>query len=350
MATTKKVYSGPKFDFDFKITDTIDAKDFIEQQILRPMGCFSIQRKGKISVGFHIGPVPGADILKLDQSNILNPGQLKIRRSLSKNFYNAVVFQLEKDVRTGEYLITKTQKDQTSIDDFNVGQRSIQINSDGMTDATQGVAKAAQTSTRLINRYKRGAEYIDGVNIHFGDGYSSEIGDIVLVDTNALSITDIQSGTRSGTTRVFQILNKTLDIKTGTITLNLVDTNFSTAARYCLISPTSYIKSATSGTTFVIESSFNSKYGINEYLKWQRYGNISVRVRNASGSISGTAVIDRFSGNTVILQTSLGFTPTAGMIMELDAYNYATDEIKFLYGFMRDTDPFDDGKNRYQLL
>ena len=338
------------FDFDFKLFDTISAKDFIEQQILRPMGCFSIQRKGRVSLGYHIGPIPGADILVLDENNILNASKLSMRRSLSKNFYNTIVFNLEKDVNTGEYSIVKTTRDQTSIDDFNVGQRTMTIYADGMTDALQGPAKALQTSNRLLDRYKRGAEFLDGVAIKFGDGFTVEIGDIVILKTNNLSLTNISAGDRNSTVRIFQVLNKTFDIKAGTMSVNLTDTNFANAARYCLISPSSYVKSGASGTVFTIESSFNSKFGANEYLKWQKYGKISVRVRNASGSVSGTAIIDSWSGNTVTLQSSLGFTPVAGYLMELDKYNFQDDDIKFVYGFMRTTAPFDDGKVRYQQL
>jgi hypothetical protein len=338
------------FDFDFKLFETVNAKDFIEQQILRPMGCFSIQRKGRISLGYHIGPIPGADILVLDENNILNASKLSMRRSLSKNFYNTIVFNLEKDVNSGQYGIVKTTKDQTSIDDFNVGQRTMTINSDGMTDALQGPAKALQTSNRLLDRYKRGAEFLDGVAIKFGDGFTVEIGDIVILKTENLSLTNIAAGDRNSTVRIFQVLNKTFDIKAGTMSVNLTDTNFANSARYCLISPSSYVKAGVSGTQFTVESSFASKFGANEYLKWKKYGKIKVRVRNGSGSVAGTAIIDSWSGNTVTLQSSLGFTPVAGYVMELDKYNFQDDDVKFVYGFMRTTAPFDDGKARYQML
>lgn len=338
------------FDFDFKLFDTINAKDFIEQQILRPMGCFSIQRKGRVSAGYHIGPIPNSDILVLDENNVLKPSTITIRRSLSKNFYNVIIFNLEKDVNSGEYLITKTTKNQASIDDFNVGQRSMTINADGMTDALQGPAKALQTSNRLLDRYQRGAEYLDNVQVKFGDGFNAEIGDIVIFKTENLYITNISTGDRSAAVRIFQILNKTMDIKSGLISFNLVDTSFSNAARYCLIGPSSYVKSGASGTQFTVEPSFGQKYGANEYLKWQKYGAVGIKVRNASGSVSGTSIIQSWSGNTVTLETSLGFTPAAGYLMELDTYNSQGDDIKFVYGFMRTTAPFDDGKARYQML
>jgi hypothetical protein len=301
-------------------------------------------------MGYHIGPIPGSNILVLDEDNIINPSKIKIRRSLSKNFYNTIIFNLEKDVNSGEYLITKTARDQTSIDDFNVGQRAAIISSDGMRDSIQGVAKALQVSNRLLDRYKRGAEYLDNVEIKFGDGFSSEIGDIVILKSGGLSMVNITSGDREATTRIFQVLNKTYDIKNATMSVGLVDTNFSNAARYCLISPSSIIKAGISGTQFTIQSSYASKYGDNEYLKWQKWGRIKVKVRNNSGSISGTAWISNFTGNTVTLESSLGFTPAAGQIMTLDTYNSHDDGIKFAYGFMRTTAPFADGKARYQMI
>jgi hypothetical protein len=134
------------------------------------------------------------------------------------------------------------------------------------------------------------------------------------------------------------------------MSVGLVDTNFSNAARYCLISPSSIVKAGISGTQFTIESSYASKYGDNEYLKWQKWGRIKVKIRNNSGSVSGTSWISNLTGNTVTLETTLGFTPAAGYIMTLDTYNSHDDGIKFAYGFMRTTAPFADGKARYQMI
>jgi hypothetical protein len=339
------------FNFDFRLKESIEAKTFIEDKILRPMSAFSIQRKGRSSVGYHIGPIPGAELLKLDQTNIENADKLKIRRSISKNYYNTIIYQMDQDTLDGSYATVKTTSDSTSVADFNVGSRSMTILADGMRQTTQGPTRAVQSSNRFLNRYKRGAEFLDGVEVRFGDAFNAEIGDIVFLDTDALSVTDIKSGSRRGTLRIFQILNKTLDLKTGKVSLNLVDTNFSAASRYGLIGPCSKIKAGTSGTVFQIKSSFSSIYGTNEYLKWQRFGQCFVRVRSPDFvTRNATAQIDQISGNTVNLVTSLGFTPQADDVMEFSAYNDASEQIKFTYGFMRDTDPFDDGKNRYQML
>ena len=339
------------FDFDFRLQDSKEAKTFIEEQILRPMSAFSIQRKGRVSLGYHIGPIPGAEILTLDQGNIENADKLRIQRSVSKNFYNTVIYQIDQNDLTQEFATVTTAENTASVNDFNVGSRSMTIKSEGMRQSTQGPLKALQAANRYLNRYARGAEFIDNAEVRFGDGFSAEIGDTVLLDTNSLHVTDIKSGSRQGTTRLFQILNKTTDVKNGKVIVNLTDTNFSTAARYCLIAPASKVRSAVSDTVFTLMSSYSSVYGTSEFLKWERFGQIIVRVKSPDGTTrNATARIDSFSGNTVTLQSGLGFTPQSGDIMEFSTYNDQSSQVKAVYGSMRNTDPFDDGSKRYQML
>jgi hypothetical protein len=65
---------------------------------------------------------------------------------------------------------------------------------------------------------------------------------------------------------------------------------------------------------------------------------------------NATSQIDHISGNTVYLNSSLGFTPSADDTMTLSHYNDNTEQLKKLYAWMRDTDPFDDGTKRYQMI
>lgn len=339
------------FDLDFLLQNQIEGKSFIEEQIMAPMTCFSIFRNGRASMSYHIGPIPGAELLTLSQENIENASKLVMRRSLSKNYINTVIYNWDYGALSGKYDSSKKYEDAASLADFGIDTRSKTIQSQGMTSASQALAKSLQSSNRFLNRYKRAAEYLDNVEVRFGDGFSVDIGDIVILDTAGLSVTDIRSGSRSGTERFFQVLNKQLDIKTGKVQLSLTDTNFSTAARYCLISPTSKIKSGSNATAFVIESSFTSVYGANEYLKWKRFGEFICRVRSPDGTTrNGTALVNTVNTNSITLQASLGFTPQAGDLLEFSTYNDATDMQKLAYGFMRNTGPFDDGKDLYQQL
>jgi len=339
------------FDLDFLFQEQTEGKSFIEEQILAPMSCFSIFRNGRSSLSYHIGPIPGAELLVLSQDNIENANKLVIQRGISRNYINTVFYNWDYNHRDGQFDSAETYDDQTSKDDFGVDTRSRTILAKGMTSANQALARSEQAADRLLNRYKRAAEWIDNIEVQFGDGFPADVGDIVILDTAGLSVTDIRSGTRQGTERLFQILNKSLDIKTGKVAISITDTNFSTAARYCLVSPVSKIKSGSSATAFVIESSFSSVYGTNEYLKWQRFGEFICRVRSPDGvTRNATALVNTVNGNAVTLQAGLGFTPQAGDLFEFSTYNDANSTQKLAYGFMRDTGPFDDGEDLYQQL
>ena len=339
------------FNYDFRIDNEIEAKKFIEEQILRPVTSFSILRRGRSSVGFHSPPIPGDNIVTVDQNNVENIEAIKIKRSLSKNYYNTVTYKFDKDTLANDFKSVRVIQDATSIDDFNVGQRSISIESQGMRTLTGGTAIASSSGNRFLNRYKRGSEYVDGISVRFGDVYNLDIGDNVILDITDLKISDIVTGTRLGESRIFQVLNKTMDISTGAVSISIVDTNFNGASRYGLVVPASIVKSGSSTTVFVIKSSFASRYGSNEYLKWSRYGTPAVNIKSSDGvTRNGDSRILSIAGNTVTLQTPLSFTPQAGDLMTFTEYNLQDVEESTIYVSMRDSDPFDDGKPLFKMI
>src|SRR5690606_36211165 len=127
-------------------------------------------------------------------------------------------------------------------------------------------------------------EYFEDVQVLFSVGFSIEPGDIVYFDGSGLNVSDITKASRGMEPRLFEVQNKKMNIKNGQVSLSLIDTNLSTTNRYGLISPASYIDSGTSATEFTIESSFSSKYGVNEYRKWQRWVGAGVKIRNSDFS------------------------------------------------------------------
>ena len=340
------------FPMDFRLKDGVEGKTFIEDQLLRPMAAFSIPRKGRVSIGYHIGPLPGSEIPKLDISNVLNANQLRPKRSISKNYYNTIKYEIDQNVNEqSKYEAVFEFGDQTSKDRFKTGVRQISFKSDGMRTELQGETNGDRSATRFLNRYKSAAEYIEGVQVNFSVGFPLEIGDLVIVDYTSLKMSDIRTGTREGDSRLMQIINKKTDYTTGISTLSLIDTNFDLTTRYCLISPASLIRSATSAQVFSIKESFESVYGANEYLKWVRFGQIYVTVRSPDG-VTRNAIrrISSIAGNTVTLDSALPFTPQPDDLMHFAPYDYATDQQKLIYAFMRDTAPFGDGTELYQML
>lgn len=335
-------------EFDVYIKETIDSvKEFLSQEIYRPIACYSVPRKAKSSVAYLIGPLPTQSIKTLNTSNVLNADKIFKRRSIGRNFYNTIIYKYDEDSITDTFLQGYITTNTTSKTQIPVGNKSFIIVTKGLRDGNIAVSSAA----RLLSRYAFGANYIDGVKVNFETGFNLEVSDLVILNGDSLKLNDATTGLDTSPQKFYEIVSKDYDIKTGQVTLGLTDTNFATAGRYALISPASCVKSGISGTRFVIKSSFNSVFGDNEYLKWDRYGEIFVRVRNSSYTTSATGQIDSFSGNVVTLKTTLGFTPSADMLMELSSYPQATEQIKLLYTHLTNgSADFADGGDPYIMV
>lgn len=348
-------------DYDFQIIDSIDdAKEFLEQQIYRPGNSYSLPRKARASVGHFSGPIPGQETVQLDETNIKNPSSLKIRRTITKNFSNEIVYRYDKSlIQENRYLRGYINQSGTSLTQIPVLGRKLVISSEGMREDLNAGVQAAVFSDRLLDRFKFGAEFLEGVKVTYGVGYAIEIGDILILDGTSLEISDTKSGERGLEPRLFEVANISKDFRKGEVVLDLVDTGFDGANRYALTGPSSIIKSGVSTTQFVIEASFYRRYGTAEWKKWDRFvfpsvpsRSCYVRVHDPTYAVRDVTVqIQRLAGNVVTVQSSLGFTPVAGDIMELALYTAPqTEQIKLLYGHMQDAATFGDGKSQYRML
>jgi|CXWL01.1.fsa_nt_gi hypothetical protein len=340
------------FSYRFYLKDTIDdGQDFLASEIYNPMSTFSIPRKARSSLGIHIGPIPGEDIKELDSTNVVEPSKLNIQRSINKNFYNSIIYKFDENASDDKFKGGQVTIDATSIAQIPIGNKPLLIESKGMRTDLSAINNSQISGQRRIRKYKFGAEYIQNIMLNFKTGFDLEIGDKIVVDLASLSMTDINSASRDGAPRLFEISNKKFNVQKGSIAIDVVDTNFSLDVRYCLISPSSFVKSGVSQTEFVIEPSFNtSKYGTNEYKKWEKYIGAFVKIHSTDFATSGTGSISSIIGNTIILDSALGFTPASGYIMELGDYSSQPDNIKLIYGFMSDgVTNFADGGIAYQM-
>lgn len=337
------------FEYLFYLTQTIDSgKDFIEQQIYSPIACYSIPRMARASVGYHVGPLPTASIPLLNDKNVRSPGSIIKRRSIGKNFYNTIIYKFDKALLDDKYLQGALYTNAESRVNIPIGTKALIIEADGLRNG----AFAASNASRRLNRYAFGAEYFTQVKVFFRDAFNVEVGDLVLFDGTNLKIANFQTGEREGDVKLYEVISKSFNIVTGDIIFELVDTNYSTASRYSLISPASFVKTGISASSFIIESSFDSVFDDDEYLKWTRFidNGLTVRIRDTDYSVQATGVVDRIQGNTVYLNNSLGFTPTPGMLMEMSDYP-PSDQIKLLYGFIAENaSGFSNGDDPYRML
>lgn len=346
----------------YYIKDSIDLKEFIEQDLFKPLSLYRVPKNGRFSLSYHFPPLPDEEIVTLDSSNVVNPNELVIGRSTSENFYNSVAIRYNENLLEDKFDGGYVTLNATSKARIPVGRKTLTIDGTGFrTDktidgnATAGATYAATAADRRLSKYAFGAEYIKKMKVNFKTGYSLDIGDIVNVNLSDLKLTDIKSGTRSGAARLFEIENKTLNLKTGEIEISLVDTNFNLDARYALMSPASLVKSGVSQSQFVIKPRTlqpTKQFGANEYRKWSNKIGASLLVRNADFSVSGIATLASVSSNTLTLSSNLGFVPVEGYTVELSPFANQDSLITNLYGFMSEgaTGAMSDASIAYQMV
>ncbi len=341
------------YDLDVYLDDTITGKDFIETEIYVPGAMFSVPRKARVSVNNHSGPVPSIGTVTLDDTNVTNPGKIGIRRALGKNFFNSIVVKYDQEPVDLKFLSSIVTVAADSLARIPVGNRTLKIEAKGLRTSLNAGDFIANASERRLKRYKYAAEFIENMEVTFGVGYSMEVGDMIILDGRNLKISDSTKGTRDFDPRFMEIVNKSIDIKTGKVTVSIIDTAFNLQNRYGLVSPSSLVKTGISTTEIILTPwSFYSPFGTDEGAKWRRFKDAAIICRSADSSVKGSSVIRKVVGNTLILDPTqpLAFTPSPDMIVELDTYNNQTMQTKLLYACMRDTGPFDDGGNLYLMI
>ena len=341
------------FNYRFYLKDTEDGKELLEKQIYAPAAAFSVPRKARASVGIHSAPIPRRFFQIFNKDNIRNGGKIKLKRSLARNFFNTIVHKFELDTLEDKFLRGRITINQTSKDRIPVGAKTRTIKARGMRADLLGANLAAQAADRLLDRYKFGAESFS-IDVFFRDGFKTEVGDIVIVDFDGLNVTNTADGTRVKPNRFFEVINKTLNIKDGATTLNLVDTAFDGSQRFGLISRASKIKSASSATVFQVKKSFSSQFAT-EGDKFAEFIGSGIKVRSEDGvaRFDDTRKIKSVDGDQITLDGALSFTPLADDIVEFSQYDNQVDDVgdtvHLLYAFMSDT-PFSDGTDQYVML
>ena len=352
----------PVFDYEIFIKDSVDdGKEFLDSSVYNPAGCFSLVRKAQASLGIHAPPLPNTNIPILNDTNVINPETIRIKRSLSKNFYNGVVYRFDESVLFDRFLTTVGFVDGDSRVRFgsDVPSSFLAISAPGLRSDANGVAAAQSAAERRLKTYRFGAEFIDRLQINLQAGLELEAGDIVLLDMASLNISDIQTGTRAGEPRLYRVEKKTFNIQGGQtpVAVSLTDTSFDKDTRFGLVSPSSFIRSAASERQFTIKPSFNTDvFGDNEFRKWIDYIGSTVTVRNTDFTIVSTANIEQIAGNVITLDADLGFIPVEDMVMTFASYQLLTDNdannaVKLVYVAASDDDnDFADGRPAYRVF
>jgi hypothetical protein len=340
------------FNYRFFMRSSEDGKKFIEEQLYAPCAAYAVPRKGRASVGLHTPPLPRDEILRVDKDDVMSPADIRLKRGISRHYINVVTYRFDESVLGGDLRSVhgvEAGDPRAKLITEKVGVKELELRARGMRSDLLASASAQLSANRRLQRYQFGAEYISSLRLLFKKGFRLEAGDVVLFDPEGLKITETKNGTREKESILCEVVNVRKSLE-GDTSVDIVDTNFDGAARYGFISPASLVRSGESESEFTVKESFGSRFGVNEWRKWQDLIGASVQVRNDSFTRYGKAKIQSISGNTIKLTANLGFTPQQDDIMELSPYNDQPREVKLLYAFMTDQEEFDDGGPQYRLI
>lgn len=340
----------------FWIRETIEnTKEWIEQELYAPFGCYGIPRKGRASIAFNSPPLPVDETPILDERHVQRPADLRSKRSTSRYFYNSVIVKYHDTHDSEDFTKAIVVVNEDSRAQIKLSSKPLIIESKGYKhDIASTPDRIRSIASRILSRYKFAAQLIPNVRLTPDAGYNLEVGDTVLLDGSRLGLVDIAKGKRGAPPKLYEVVNKSTDLKTLSVTVDLLDTNFDESARYALISPSSQIRAKVSPTQFIIEAAFSkSAYGEDEYRKWESLFNpaakLKIRVRKKDWSQDETVTLDAINGNTITVSPALSFDVERGDIMEFPDYPDATEAQKALYAFMADEPGFADGSATYKM-
>ena len=327
-------YQAGFFSYEFYIKGQINGSDFINTQILYPSGATAIPRKAKTSLSVIAPPLSQSNTKKLDESNLVGASKIAIKRSISKNFYNAVTYKYDVDAVENKFLRGKITQSADSTNRIEVPNKPLIIEAEGVRQQAGFQFIFDTQARRFLERYQYAAEFLD-VEILFGIGFGIEIGDTVILDGRNIEMTDSTSGNRKFQPRLFEVQNRSFSLTGKSVKLSLVDTIYSLNGRYGTILPSSIIRSGSTTSEIKLQRSFGTTLTDNsETVKWEPYVRERVIFRNDDWTYQENTFITAINPadpNSVIVHPPLSVVPASGLIMEVPPYDQTSSEEMAIY-------------------
>lgn len=317
--------------YSFFIAQEITGKTFIEQQIMYPLGAYCLTRQGKLSMGLTKPPIADERTVKLDKTNVLNPMTIGVQRGLNnRKFFNEIDWSYDYD-DTGTALSERKTIDTNSLTTIGISS-PLPIQAQGARTSLGFLTIVADRERFLLNRYSLAAVLFD-MRVNFGTGNQIEAGDVLIVDDEGgLQIPNLQTGQRDLGKVLLEVINRSLDLKTGEVQLQLLGGLGSLVGdRYATITPSSNIVPSGSTTTrLLITESFGSIFPTAEQEKWSDYipgcdivvHSPDYTTRYATSTIIG---LDPGNNHVLLISPALPFTPLAGDVVDMAPYSTSTD-------------------------
>lgn len=352
LGSTFQSVGNTQYSFFLTATES-NGKEFLETEIYRPIGLFSLTRRGQCSVGISKPPIADENLVVLSEDNVINPGNIKPSRQINgRTFYNDVDFSYDAD-DSGNFQQIYRTLDSDSLNDIGIFSPLV-IESNGLKSATTTTQTLDRISAYILSRYKRGMVTFP-ISVQWGTGNLIEAGDTVAVkDGGALQIPNFFSSDRYFGTRLFEVLSRTLDIPGGKVDLILASGVGAEATdRFATIAPSSVVAAGSTTTRVVIQDSYGAIFPDNEQGKWTQYLGQLVTFHSQDWSYSETVTLTAFDPNfpyIAIVDPALSVAPSAGIIIDLAAYPQTSDPnsdeiIKQVHAFLDRSAPVLSGSS-----
>lgn len=314
----------------FFITAQEDSgKDFVQTEVYFPIGAFGLTRYGKLSVGYNSPPIANQTITTLDETNILNPDQIAVSRATNnRTLYNEIDFSygVLDDGQTFTQIINAVSD--PSLVALGGFTNPLPITSRGIY-ASYPVNLINKYCLFLLNKYAFSVMQIP-LTINWQAASLIEVGDVVVLDDSKgiLQIANFQTGKRGLGKQLFNVIDRSLDIKGGKGTVMLQGGLGATVTdRFATISPSSMTDVGSTTTQLIIKDSYGAIYPGNESKKWANYIGLPILVHSFDYSVSEQVTLISIDpiNNYALNIGPLSFTPPANYIVDVPDYPTSAD-------------------------
>ncbi len=209
------VFAGVQMQF--RIDSPPAAKEFIEQQLLRPLGGWLwTNNLGKLSVNF-LYPLSTSAVIAFNEDNLKS----EIPDVTQVELHNVVSFRFDKNDE-GKYMAEAVHEDSVSVTKYaQYGQ--VVIESDGARSSLQGFFMSALTAALIFLRYGRKTVQFEEITAIW-HACVGEPGDIATITHE--NVPDREAGTLGITNKKFILLDRTWDWQNCVVKFLAMDASF----------------------------------------------------------------------------------------------------------------------------
>ncbi len=326
------------------------GKQFIESQIYFPIGCYSLTRFGRLSVGFTSPPIATSTLITIDSSNVVNPNTMTQTRSISnRRFFNEIKFEYNRN-DAGQFesvLRTVDSESLTLIDQVSTLPFQAQALRSNEPGFAGNEILINRVSRRTLARYRLAAFEIS-LTVNWSAGGEIEVGDcVILTDNGGLQLTNFETGDRTSGSVLYEVIDRTVDIKAGNVKLKLLGgLGFALNDRYGTISPSQLITATgTTNTRIALKSSYGQTTPDAIQEKWTAYIGQRITIHKPDYSLSQSATFTGFDAgapSSMNVSPTLAWVPVENDVVEIESYPTSADPaendfLKAIHAFLNPT-------------